>query len=581
VAPPPPITHVAVVSTGVIGAAWAACFLARGLDVTATDPAPGAEQRLRAEVARDWPVLERLGLADGASPERLAFSASLEEAVADAGFVQENGPEREDVKQALFRAIDAATSPDVVLASSSSGLLPSRIQAFCERHPERVVVGHPFNPAHLVPLVEVVGGQRTDEAAIRRALEFYAAIGKRPIRLRTELPGHLANRLQAALWREAYALIDSGAATVADIDAAIAHGPGLRWALLGPLLLQHLSGGEGGLAHVLEHLGPPMEEWWRDMRTPGLTPELRAAAVAGVQEELAGIDVAAMVAERDAILIDLLAAKAAATHLPRPRGGAPHMSDPGLRVDVADGVATVHLARPERRNALSEPLVEAIGDFFAAPPDDVRAALIVGDGDHFCAGLDLGEHRARTPFEVMHNSQLWHRAFAHIEHGRIPVVSALHGAVIGGGLELAISTHVRVADDSAFYALPEGRLGIFVGGGASVRVARVVGPDRMRELMLTGRRLSAEDGQRLGLSHELVGRGEAPAVARELAGRIAANAPLTNQLILAALPHIGDMVAETGLWAESLAAALVQTTDDAAEGLRAFLEKREPRFRGR
>jgi len=253
---------------------------------------------------------------------------------------------------------------------------------------------------------------------------------------------------------------------------------------------------------------------------------------------------------------------------------------PELEIDIADGVATVRLARPHKRNALSEPLVEAIGAFFASPPREARAALIAGDGDHFCAGLDLGEHGARSPFEGMENSQIWHRAFRHIERGRIPVVSALHGAVIGGGLELAVCTHVRVADETAFYALPEGQRGIFVGGGASVRVARVIGTDRMRELMLTGRRLPADEGQRLGVSHELVPTGQAEAVARELAAKIAANAPLTNQLILAALPRIADMSSDDGLWAESLAAALIQTTEDAGEGMRAFLEKREPRFRG-
>jgi carnitine 3-dehydrogenase len=314
--PPPPITRVATVGTGVIGASWTAYFLARGLDVVATDPAEDAEERLRADVAAHWPPLERLGVAPGASPDRLTFTRDLEAAVAAAQFVQESGPEREAVKQPLFAALDAATGPDVVLASSSSGLTPSVIQAACERHPERVLVGHPFHPAHLVPLVEVVGGTSTAEAAIERATAFYAAVGKRPIRLRAELPGHLANRLQAALWREAYSLIDRGVATVADIDAAISHGPGLRWALLGPIVLQHLSGGPAGLAHTLEHLGPPMEDWWREMTTPRLTPELAAAAVEGVDDELAGVDRDAMVRERDALLIDLLAAKAAAENLP-------------------------------------------------------------------------------------------------------------------------------------------------------------------------------------------------------------------------------------------------------------------------
>ena len=312
----PSITRVATVGTGVIGASWTSFFLARGLDVVATDPDPGAEDRLRADVAAHWPALERLGLSDGASPDRLRFTADVEDAVAGAQFVQESGPEREDVKQPLFAALDAAAAPDVVLASSSSGLLPTKIQEACERHPERVLVGHPFHPAHLVPLVEVVGGERTGEAAIERAAAFYERVGKRPIRVRAELPGHLANRLQAALWREAYSLVDRGVATVADIDTAIAHGPGLRWALLGPFVLQHLSGGPAGLAHTLEHLGPPMVDWWHAMETPELTPELTAAAVSGVDDELGSVDQDAMVAERDALLIDLLAAKAAAEHLP-------------------------------------------------------------------------------------------------------------------------------------------------------------------------------------------------------------------------------------------------------------------------
>jgi 3-hydroxyacyl-CoA dehydrogenase len=310
------ITRVATVGTGVIGASWTSCFLARGLDVVATDPAPGAEDRLRADVEAHWPALERLGLADGASPDRLRFTTDVDEAVAETQFVQESGPEREELKQPLFAALDAAAAPDVVLASSSSGLLPSAIQAACEHHPGRVLVGHPFHPAHLVPLVEVVGGERTGEAAIERAMAFYAAAGKRPIRLRAELPGHLANRLQAALWREAYALVDRGVATVADIDTAIAHGPGLRWALLGPIVGQHLSGGPAGLRYTLEHLGPPMVDWWHTMTTPDLTPELIGAAVAGVEDELARVDQEAMVAERDRLLIDLLAAKARAEHLP-------------------------------------------------------------------------------------------------------------------------------------------------------------------------------------------------------------------------------------------------------------------------
>jgi carnitine 3-dehydrogenase len=306
------IHRVAVVGTGVIGASWAALFLARGLDVAATDPSPGAEDRLRGDVAAHWSSLQPV---DGASPERLTFTPDPADAVADADFVQENGPEREDVKHALYAMLDEATRPDVMLASSSSGMLPSVIARGCPHHPERVVIGHPFNPPHLIPLVEVVPGEKTADEAVERAMAFYTAMGKKPIRLRQELPGHVANRLQAALWQEAYSLVERGVATVADIDTAIAHGPGLRWAILGPFANQHLSGGPGGLAHVLEHLGPPTQEWWRDLRSVTLTPQLNAKLVAGVEEELAGVDPAELVARRDAVLNALLAAKAR-TELP-------------------------------------------------------------------------------------------------------------------------------------------------------------------------------------------------------------------------------------------------------------------------
>jgi enoyl-CoA hydratase/carnithine racemase len=258
----------------------------------------------------------------------------------------------------------------------------------------------------------------------------------------------------------------------------------------------------------------------------------------------------------------------------------PPMSESDLAIEIEGTVATVRLARPDKRNALHLDLVERIAQFFSAPPPEIRAATLLGDGEHFCAGLDLAENRDRTVFEAMENSSAWHRAFDHIEHGRIPVVAALHGAVIGGGLELAMATHVRVADRTAFYSLPEGRLGIFVGGGGSVRIGRVLGPDRMREMMLTGRRLDAEDGQRLGLSHELAADGDVAARAQEIALRIAGNAPLTNQLILTALPRIADMSSTDGLWAEALAAAVSQSTEDAIEGMSAFLERRPPDFRG-
>ncbi len=310
------ISRIAVIGTGVIGASWAAYFLSKGYDVVASDPADGAERRLREAVDAAWPSLTTLGLADGASRARLTFAADPARAVAEVDFVQENGPEREDLKRALFAVLDEHAPRDAVIASSSSGILPSIMQQACKRHPERILIGHPFNPAHLIPLVEVVGGAQTSAEAVEAALAFYTLIGKRPIRLRQELPGHVTNRLQAALWREAYSLVERGVASVADIDTAISYGPGLRWALLGPLVNQHLSGGAGGLAHILEHLGPPTQKIMDDLGTPQLTPALASMLVAGVNDELRDIDTDAMVAQRDALLLELLARKASSHSLP-------------------------------------------------------------------------------------------------------------------------------------------------------------------------------------------------------------------------------------------------------------------------
>lgn len=303
------IKRVAVVGTGVIGASWAAYFLAQGLDVSATDPMPGAQQKLRSAIEQYWPTLETLGLKPGASPARLRFSSDLTTALRDADFVQENGPEREDLKIALFRAMDAVLPAQVILASSSSGLLMSKVQAAC-RYPQRVVLGHPFNPPHLIPLVEVIGGKQTSAEVVQRAMAFYAAIGKKPIHPRKEVQGHIANRLQAALWREAFHLVEQGVASTADIDTAIAYGPGLRWALMGPFLNLHLSGGEGGIGHMLDHLGPPIESWWADLGQPSITPALKQAICAGVDAQMQAGSVSALGAERDRLLLGLIAAKA-------------------------------------------------------------------------------------------------------------------------------------------------------------------------------------------------------------------------------------------------------------------------------
>jgi len=303
------IERVAVIGTGTIGMGWAALFLANGLAVGASDPAPGAETRLRRFIADSWPVLARLGPIAPAPPQDLlTFHPEPEAAAEGADFVQENAPERESVKQALLARIDAVLPEETVIASSSSGLLISRLQSSC-RHPERVVLGHPFNPPHLIPLVEVVGGERTAPEAIEQAMAFYAAIGKRPIHIRREVPGHIANRLQAALWREAVHLVASGVASVADVDAAISEGPGLRWALMGPHLTFHLAGGTGGMPHFLNQLGPPLESWWSDLGAPRLTQEVGNALINGVADEAGGRSIDDLATARDAFLVDLLALK--------------------------------------------------------------------------------------------------------------------------------------------------------------------------------------------------------------------------------------------------------------------------------
>jgi enoyl-CoA hydratase/carnithine racemase len=249
------------------------------------------------------------------------------------------------------------------------------------------------------------------------------------------------------------------------------------------------------------------------------------------------------------------------------------------RVEIDGNVATMVFNRPDKRNAMNDALVGDLDRFFSNPPDEVEAVILTGSGGHFCSGLDLAEHVERTPEAGVHHSRNWHRVSDLIEFGGLPVISAMTGAVIGGGLEIATSTHVRIAEPSVRFQLPEGRRGIFVGGGSTVRVSRIIGPDRMREMMLTGRSYGAEDGVRLGLAHYSVGEGEALPLARELAAKITSNARFSNYLMIQAISRINDMSRGDGLFAESLAAAMSQTTDAAQEGLKAFLEKRAPKFR--
>jgi len=299
------VRRIACIGAGTIGASWAAWFLAKGYDVTCHDPAPEGEAFARRFVDTAWPAMERLGLAPGADRARLAFAATAEAAVAGADFVQEQAPERLELKQDLLARVDAVVPADRVIASSTSGFMPSELQARMT-HPERLVVGHPFNPPHLIPLVEVVGGAKTDGAAVDWALAFYEAVGKTTIRLNREIGGHVANRLQTALWREAVHLVAEGVASVEDVDKAIAAGPGLRWAIMGPTLTFSLAGGEGGMAHFLSHLGAFIDDRWAELGRPRMTPEVQRKLIQGVAEEARGRSIAALAAERDAKLLDIL-----------------------------------------------------------------------------------------------------------------------------------------------------------------------------------------------------------------------------------------------------------------------------------
>jgi carnitine 3-dehydrogenase len=302
--------RIAVIGAGTIGASWAAYFLARGFEVAAYDPSPNGEAFARRFIDNAWPTLKKLkAVQPGADRERFEFFKDPATAAKGAAFVQESGPEREDIKIELFATLDAALPPETVIATSSSGLLISRVSAKC-KHPERCVIGHPFNPPHLIPLVEVVGGAKTSPEAIAKAMDFYREIGKRPIHIKKEVRGHVANRLQAALWREAVHLVNEGVVSVADADAAIAYGPGLRWALMGPHLTFHMAGGEGGMAHFMSHIGPAIQSWMDDLGAPQLTPQTQQKIIDGVAEQAAGRSIADLQRWRDRKLIDILKAAA-------------------------------------------------------------------------------------------------------------------------------------------------------------------------------------------------------------------------------------------------------------------------------
>lgn len=299
------VSTVGIIGAGTIGSSWAAYFLAQGLKVRCWDPMDGYAENVTAFVARAWPLMEELGLAEGASLDNLQCFDMIAEALDGVGFVQESGPEDPEIKASLMAEIDRNTGLDVVISSSTTALPVSEFQHKAE-NPGRIVLGHPFNPPHLMPVVEVGGGKLTESWAVDAAMEFYEAVGKTPIRLRAEIPGHLVNRLQGALYREAVHLVAEGYATVEDIDKAITGGPGLRWAFMGPHMTYHLGGGDGGIARYLEILGPSQERRWEALGDPKLTDEVKQKIIDGIDAEARGRSIGELTEQRDKTLLKLL-----------------------------------------------------------------------------------------------------------------------------------------------------------------------------------------------------------------------------------------------------------------------------------
>ena len=298
--------QLSVIGTGVIGNGWISRALAQGFDVVAFDPMEGAEARTRNAVKNAWPSLEKLGLADGASQERLRFVDSMEAAVENADLVQENVPERLELKREILAKLDAAAPSATIIGSSTSGFKPTDLQQDCTKAPGRVIVAHPFNPVYLLPLVELVGGEATTAAQMETARALYRDMAMRPLIVRKEIEGHIADRLMEALWREALHLVNDGVATTEEIDAAVVYGCGLRWSLMGTFLTFHLAGGDAGMRHMLEQFGPALKLPWTKLEAPELTDELIDKVVKGCEHQAADRPVAQLDKRRDDFLVELL-----------------------------------------------------------------------------------------------------------------------------------------------------------------------------------------------------------------------------------------------------------------------------------
>ena len=299
--------HTAVLGAGVIGASWTALFLAAGKSVAVHDVADDVEKTVRTYVETAWPTLTALGMTERGNPEALTFHQSPSQAIEQAMFVQESVPEQAAIKHALYAEIEDALDADAVIASSASGLTLSEMQAGWKK-PSRLVLGHPFNPPHLIPLVEIMGNDRTADGVVEAAEQFYDYVGKVTIRVEKEVPGHVANRLQAAIWREALHLVKEGVASVEDVDKAVSAGPGLRWAAMGPSMLFHLGAGAGGMAAFCERYTESFHRWWDDLGDPRIDEDLREKLIAGIAEAAAGRTTGDLASERDALLLGILKA---------------------------------------------------------------------------------------------------------------------------------------------------------------------------------------------------------------------------------------------------------------------------------
>lgn len=299
------IKQITVVGTGVIGNGWITRFLASGYRVVASDPDPEAEPRAREAVQRAWLKMEEMGLAEGASQDNLFFEQDLQKALEQADFVQENVPEREGLKRSVIAEIDQYAPNETIIASSTSGILPSTLQADCQHHPERVIVAHPFNPVYLVPLVELVGGEKTASLSIEKARNFYDGLGMKPLVVRQEIEGHIADRLMEAIWRESLHIVNDGVATTEEVDASIIYGPGLRWALMGPFMTLHMGGGKQGMRHLLEQFGPALKLPWTKLEAPELTDELTEKVVSGTENQTGDVPMEKLEDRRDQFLIEL------------------------------------------------------------------------------------------------------------------------------------------------------------------------------------------------------------------------------------------------------------------------------------